>query len=199
MSQGQGPSLLFNFEDFVRITNHLPEEVTGRYDGRDYVWEAAVEGQDPAYLDVHKIVATHIFGWLDPARTYLAKDAQEIRERAMLRLGWVQPIHNPNAPVTENPLKPALRKLQKISIGPLPPFQNVRLLRPKDADGNEDPNRAPVIDVLPAETEPAPRVASGTPVGAGEAPKPALPKDPQENVYQPPQRVEQVPAKKGAK
>jgi hypothetical protein len=191
-----GQSLLLNLDDFVRITNLSDEEISGRYDGKDYDW------RPEEYLDVHKIVATHIFGWLDPERQYTAKDATEIRERAMLRLGWIQPIHRPGEP--EQNMKYALAKLKKVRIEAVPPFPNVRILRPKDAQGQTDDYRMPEFEVIPS-TEPAPRVAPGTPVGDGsqsgsEAPKLA-PEDPLANTYHPPRRVEQnvvARPKKGA-
>lgn len=190
-----GQSLLLNLDDFVRITNLSDEEISGRYDGKDYDW------RPEEYLDVHKIVATHIFGWLDPERQYTAKDATEIRERAMLRLGWIQPIHRPGEP--EQNMKYALAKLKKVRIEAVPPFPNVRILRPKDAQGQTDDYRMPEFEVIPS-TEPAPRVAPGTPVGDGsqsgsEAPKLA-PEDPLAHTYHPPRRVEQnvAPKKKGA-
>ena len=195
--QGQGQNLLFDFDDFVRITNHLPETIEARYDNRDYIWEAALPDSDPSthdFKDVHKMVAQHVFGWVDPkvAPNLTQKDIIEIRERAMLRLGWIQPSNDPNTTP-----KAALKKLQQITIGPLPPLQNVRLLRARDSQGNEDPNRAPVLDVLPAE-EPGLSVAPGVQVGSGEAAsKPLLPEDPLANAYQPPKRVEQVKAKGG--
>ncbi len=194
-----GQSLLLNLEDFVRITNLSDEVISGRYDGKDYDWNPQ------EYLDVHKVVATHIFGWLDPERQYTAKDATEIRERAMLRLAWIQPIHRPGEP--EHNMKFALAKLKKVRIEAVPPFPNVRILRPKDAQGNTDDYRMPEFQVIPAsDQEPAPRVAPGTPVGGGPeastvSEKPLAPEDPLANTYQPPRRVEQnvVPPKKGAK
>jgi hypothetical protein len=176
-----GQSLLLNLEDFVRITNHSEEIISGRYDGKDYDWHPN------EYLDVHKVVATHIFGWLDPEKVYTAKDAQEIRERAMLRLAWVQPVHRPDEP--EQTLKHALAKLKKVTIEAVPPFPNVRILRPRDAQGQPDDYRMPEFQVIPA-TEPAPRVTPETPVGGGEqgassnpVPKPLLPEDPLEHTY----------------
>jgi len=180
-------SLLLNLEDFVRITNNSKDTIWGRYDGKDYEWRPG------EFLDVHKIVATHIFGWLDPEAQYSEKDAREIRERAMLRLGWVSGPRNFDQ-------KYALGKLREVSIEAVPPFPNVRVLRARDARGEIDEYRMPSVEILPdgSEPEPAPRVAPGTPVGSGAQGQTILgPEDPQENLHQP-RRVEPALQKKGA-
>lgn len=179
-------SLLLNLEDFLRITNKSEVEIEGRYDGKDYVWASG------DYLDVHKVVATHIFGWLDPNLQYEDKVAKEIRERAFLRLGWVSGPRGLD-------MKNAMKELKKISIEPVPPFPNVRLLRARDANGAEDSFRMPSMEILPEgdATESAPRVAPGTQMGGGaddsQPVNPARdlrPEDPQANAYTP--RVQQT-------
>jgi hypothetical protein len=188
-------SLLLNLEDFLRITNKSDVVIEGRYDGKDYTWEPG------EYLDVHKVVATHVFGWLDPAYEYEPKVAKEIRERAFLRLGWVSGPRGLD-------MKHALNQLKQVSIEPVPPFPNVRLLRAKDPSGLDDNFRMPSMEVLPEgeqADESAPRVAPGTPMGGGaDDPKPATakdlrPEDPQANNYTP--RVQQntlhLPKKQG--
>lgn len=181
-----GQSLLLNLEDFLRITNKSEGQIEGRYDGKDYIWAPG------EYLDVHKVVATHIFGWLDPMLQYDPKVAQEIRERAFLRLGWVSGPRNLD-------MKHAMGQLKSICIEPVPPFPNVRLLRAKDASGTIDDFRMPSFEVLPEgeqASESAPRVAPGTPMGGGaDGPQPVnpakdlRPEDPQANAYTP--RVQQ--------
>jgi len=181
-------SLLLNLEDFLRITNKSEAVLEGRYDGKDYVWAPG------EYLDVHKVVATHIFGWLDPNLQYEPKAALEIRERAFLRLGWVSGPRGLD-------MKHAMNQLKKVSIEPVPPFPNVRLLRARDATGAEDNFRMPSMEILPEgdASESAPRVAPGTQMGDGaQEPKPVnpakdlRPEDPQANAYVPPSRVQQT-------
>lgn len=179
-------SLLLNLEDFLRITNKSEAEIEGRYDGKDYTWAPG------EYLDVHKVVATHIFGWLDPNLQYEEKAAREIRERAFLRLGWVSGPKGLD-------MKYAFGQLKQVSIEPVPPFPNVRLLRARDATGAEDSFRMPSIEVLPEgehAEESAPRVTPETQMGGGAAsPQPVnpardlRPEDPQANAYTP--RVQQ--------
>lgn len=178
-------SLLLNLEDFLRITNKSDAEIEGRYDGKDYTWAPG------EYLDVHKVVATHIFGWLDPNLQHVEKDAREIRERAFLRLGWVSGPRGLD-------MKHAFGQLKQVSIEPVPPFPNVRLLRARDATGAEDNFRMPSMEILPEgdATESAPRVAPGTQMGGGAAEtqpvtpaKDLRPEDPQANAYTP--RVQQ--------
>lgn len=154
-------SLLLNIDDFVRITNTSSELIVGRYDGKDYEFPPpARDGEHVEYFpqDVHKVVARHVFGWLDPKLTYTEKDAQEIRERAFLRLGWVS--GEPDKTLTK-----AFVRLREIRIEPVPPFPNVRVLRP------DSEYKMPKFEVIPVdETESAPPVAPGKQVSeAGEA------------------------------
>ena len=178
-------SLLLNLEDFLRITNKSGAEIEGRYDGKDYTWAPG------EYLDVHKVVATHIFGWLDPNLQYDEKVGREIRERAFLRLGWVSGPRGLD-------MKHALNQLKQVSIEPVPPFPNVRLLRARDATGAEDNFRMPSMEILPEgdAIESAPPVAPGTQMGGGadglqpvNPAKDLRPEDPQANAYTP--RVQQ--------
>jgi hypothetical protein len=178
-------SLLLNFEDFVRITNHSSEEIDSRYDDKPYTW---APGQ---YLNVHKVVATHVFGWLDPDKQYTQREATEVRERAFLRLNWVN---------FQRDMKYALGKLKEISIEPVPPFgTNVRVIRGRTPDGVLDDNRAPAIEVLPESTElaspgsPGPQGESGT---QGPPSPPLGPEDPLANQPVMPRRVEQNIGKK---
>ena len=138
-------SLLLNLDDFVRITNNSDEVVWGRYDGRDYEW------QPKDFLDVHKVVATHVFGYIPPEAQLTQERMEDIRVRAFMRLGWLGSA--------DQSLKTALAKLRTIAIEPVPPFPNVRVLR------REDPHQPPQIEMVDPEL-PAPRVAPGP---AGEA------------------------------
>lgn len=147
-----GMSLALNLEEFVRITNHSSERIWGRYDGHDYEW--APEGEEGCYQDVHVLVATHIFGYLPPGAQLTPERVEDIRTRAFQRLGWLG--------LPEQSMASALGKLRQITIGPLPQAPNVRVLRPQDE------YRPPTIEMVEADTEPAPRVAPGTPAGAGD-------------------------------
>ncbi len=144
-------NLLLQLEDFVRITNNSEETLWGRYDGRDYEW-APKES-----LDVHKLVATHVFGFIPPEIPLTPERVEDIRVRAFMRLGWLGGANQD--------MKSALKKLQGICIEPIPPFPNVRILT------RDDPNRAPQIEVIQPESS-APRVAPG-PAGETSEGKPS--------------------------
>jgi hypothetical protein len=159
-------NLVLDLDDYVRITNNSREEIEGRYDGFDYKW-----GPGDA-LDLKKTVATHIFGWVDPDAKLTPEIAKEVRERALLRLGWIDAPHN-------RTLKDGLEKLKLIKIEPVT-YANVRVLHPTD-----DPNRAPSIEILPPEENSAYDGASAEQGGAGAGvpqPRHFGPEDPQANM-----------------
>jgi hypothetical protein len=59
--------------NYVRVTNKNPEIIRGRYAGKDYVFKPN------APVDVHEVVAHHIFGF-----------GAEDQIAAMNRLGWMK-------------------------------------------------------------------------------------------------------------
>jgi hypothetical protein len=143
--------MALNLEDFVRVRNNSDGHIWGRYDGRDYEWPPG------HYLDVHKVVATHIFGFATPEM--LAGLPRErildIRQRALLRLNWIPP---------GGTLEQGMARLKAITIEPIPPFPNLRILR------KQDPNLAPEIEVTgdPEQLaqQVAPALAQPSPEGA---------------------------------
>jgi hypothetical protein len=158
-------SLALDFSDYVRILNNSDQPIQGRYDGRDYRWEPH------GYLDVHKVVAVHIFGFIPPEVAEALKEhpdrLEDIKTRAMMRLGWLK--------VGED-FASARQRLTAIRITPVPMPENLRVLRPEDphlmprveahvpgiaggsesrtADAGEQPPAAvPIPDVSPAPVE----------------------------------------------
>jgi hypothetical protein len=62
--------------NYVRVTQYTNQPIEGKWDGTLYSFP---DSHDGAYLDVEKIVALHVFG-------YMGSEAQ--RQAAILRLGW---------------------------------------------------------------------------------------------------------------
>lgn len=142
--------MLFEIDDYLRVTNCSQEEILGRYDGRDYLWAPG------EHLDVHKDVARHIFGYVTPNSGFDAKRIQDFRERAFMRLGWMGR--------SEQTMQLALQKLREtIVIEPMPVAQNVRVIR------NADPNRAPTVEIEKTSA------AGGSGAGVGDGGKVAVP------------------------
>jgi hypothetical protein len=126
-----GTSLALDFSDYVRITNTSDAEIKGRYDGRDYLW------RPHAYLDVHKVVAVHVFGFIPMEMAEALKEhpdrLEDIKTRAMMRLGWLK--------VGED-FAAARAKLALIRITPVPMPENLRVLRP------DDPHLMPQVEAF---------------------------------------------------
>jgi hypothetical protein len=63
--------------NFVRVTQYTNQPIVGKYDGKLYTFP---DSHDGAYVDVEKIVALHVFG-------YMGDEGQ--KQAALLRLGWL--------------------------------------------------------------------------------------------------------------
>lgn len=92
---------MIDTKNFVRVTQYTNAEIVGRYDGNDFVFP---DSHDGAYLDVEKIVALHVFG-------FMGTDDQ--KTAAVLRLGWVNRM----------PVEEARKQLdQCVAFHDVPPF-----------------------------------------------------------------------------
>lgn len=114
-----GKSLLFNLDDFVRITQETGEEIVGRYDGVDYTFPHG------APVDVHKAVAQHIFGF------GLPEESSDLRVQdktaALSRLAWIKDNSSENR-------KLALARLRKVRFDEIPPLPTVLRLKHAEED-----------------------------------------------------------------
>lgn len=90
--------LTLNLDDYVRVVHYLGETIRGRYDGKDYEFP---DGHDGAYKDCHKVVAHHIFGFLNADKM-----------PAILRLGWLNRME----------AETALKMLEQVTFHEVPPF-----------------------------------------------------------------------------
>src|SRR5262249_40232204 len=89
------------------------EDIEGRYDGKDYVFP----NDHP--VDIHKAVATHIFGFMLPEES----DDPRVQDKtaALLRLGWV---------TNSGDKKEGLKRLRTlVRFEEIPPFPTVLKLR----------------------------------------------------------------------
>ena len=152
-------NLMLNLDDYVRVTQTASDEVVGRFDGVDYTFPAG----EP--VDVHKAVATHIFGFGLPEQS----DDPRVQDKTpcLLRLGWLS---------VSGERKSALETLRKhVKFEEIPPFPNVlRLRQPEENTG-----------LLQVETESAAsRVPSSPPpVGVGGSPGKAGSPDHKETLH----------------
>jgi hypothetical protein len=83
-----------DLSNYVRVRNNSTKDLTGRYDGIDYVFRVN------QVTDVHEDVARHIFGFGETDKT-----------RAFLRLGWTA-----NGATMED----ALQRLNDFEFGEVP-------------------------------------------------------------------------------
>jgi hypothetical protein len=106
-------NLHLNLDDYVRVTQTAQEEIVGRYDGVDYTFPNDVP------VDVHKAVATHIFGFGLPEMS----DDPRVQDKTpcLQRLGWVS---------NSGERKAGLDTLRKsVKFEEIPPFPTVLRLR----------------------------------------------------------------------
>lgn len=61
---------------YVRVTQYTNQAIIGKYDGTLYTFPDSHDGQ---YVDVEKIVALHVFGYMG---------TEQQKQAAILRLGW---------------------------------------------------------------------------------------------------------------
>jgi hypothetical protein len=107
-----GNNLLFNVDDFVRVTQETGEEIVGRYDGVDYTFPHGYP------VDVHKAVAVHIFGFGLPEES--TDPRVQDKSAALMRLNWLN---------TSGDKKSALARLRHVRFDEIPPFPTVLRLR----------------------------------------------------------------------
>jgi hypothetical protein len=111
-----GSNLLFNVDDYVRVTQETGETIVGRYDGVDY------EFPNNHPVDVHKAVAVHIFGFGLPDES--TDPRVQDKTPALMRLAWIR--DGGQYPQTK---KQALAKLRQVRFDEIPPFPTVLRLR----------------------------------------------------------------------
>jgi len=152
-------NMMLNLDDFVRVTQETGVDITGRYDGKNYTFVNGVP------LDVHKAVATHIFGFMLPE---LSDDPrQQDKIPALLRLGWIDSSGQRDA---------ALETLRtRVRFEEIPPFPTtLRLRQPEESSG--------IVDRPPSEensTFSAGGLATGVGMGSGGGSLGAAPTNPQ--------------------
>src|SRR5258708_12789355 len=101
--------LLLNLEDYVRVINTTGDVIYGRYDGINYEFpDGSKTGE---YVDVHKQVAMHVFGFMLPES---AEPPMQDKTAALLRLGWLRG--------DSRTLKTPLAPLRKLHFHPIPPL-----------------------------------------------------------------------------
>jgi hypothetical protein len=144
-----GSNLLFNVDDYVRVTQETGETIVGRYDGVDY------EFPNNHPVDVHKAVAVHIFGFGLPDES--TDPRVQDKTPALMRLAWIR--DGGQYPQTK---KQALAKLRQVRFDEIPPFPTV--LRLRQAEENTGMTQV----ALPEES--ASRVPSSPPLGGGAVP-----------------------------
>jgi hypothetical protein len=120
-------NLLMDMEDYVRVVQTTGKDIRGRYDGKDFLFpdaETDVAKNGRGYLDVHKDVATHIFGFGYKERS---EDPNVFDKMpALMRLGWL---------TDSNSVDEALTKLRKnVRFLEIPPFPTTVLEFKRDAD-----------------------------------------------------------------
>jgi len=149
--------LLLDLEDYVRVINTTGKPIEGRYDGIDYEFPDAQESReagDQEYVDVHKSVAQHIFGFGLPDQ---AEPPYADRTQCLFRLGWLTQ--------SSDSFKTGLDKLKRgIQFHPVPQFPTSVLEFKK----REDESVARV---------PSPTMGQGA-AGGDPASSPAAPADP---------------------
>jgi hypothetical protein len=123
-------NLLMEMEDFVRVVQTTGKDILGRYDGKNFVFpnaETDVHKGGRGYLDVHKDVAQHIFGFGYKERS----DDPNVFDKlpALMRLGWV---------TDSNSVDEALKKLRvNVRFLEIPPFPTTVLeFQRKDAEAD---------------------------------------------------------------
>jgi hypothetical protein len=147
-------NMLLNLDEFVRVTQTTGDEIVGRYDGVDYTFP------DGEPVDVHKAVATHVFGFGLPEES----NDPRVQDKtpALLRLNWLS---------SSADKKHGLETLRtRVKFEEIPPFPTVlRLRQPEENTGQLQADS----------TELASRVPSSPPLGGGgshESVAPANPK-----------------------
>lgn len=107
--------LLLDLDDYVRVINTTGKAIEGRYDGIDYEFPDAQEQREAGaqeYVDVHKSVAQHIFGFGLPDQ---AEPPFADRTQCLFRLGWTG--------ATRATMDEGLNRLKKgIQFHPVPQF-----------------------------------------------------------------------------
>lgn len=145
-------NMMLNLDDFVRVTQTAAETIVGRYDGVDYTFPYGEA------VDVHKAVATHVFGFGLPEQS----DDQRVQDKTpcLLRLGWLS---------VSSERKAAIDTLRtKVKFEEIPPFANVLKLRHVEEN----------TGMVQQETESASRVPSSPPLGSGAPPPGGGPANP---------------------
>ena len=155
-------NLHLNLDEFVRITQTVQDKIVGRYDGINYTFPHNVP------VDVHKAVATHIFGFGLPE----VSEDQRVQDKTacLMRLGWVS-----NSGDRESGLE-SLRK--HVMFEEIPPFPNVlRLRTPEENSG--------LLQQEPAESTASRVPSSPSSMGSGATPEKAGPNDPKATLHLP--------------
>jgi hypothetical protein len=112
------PNMMLNLDDFVRVTQETGETIVGRYDGVNY------EFPHGEAVDVHKAVATHIFGFGLPEYS----DDMRVQDKsaALSRLNWMR---------NSEDRKAALQRLRMVRFDEIPPFPTVLKLQHDENSG----------------------------------------------------------------
>lgn len=109
-----------DLSEYIRVKNNSDEDLYGRYDGKDYLFEVG------KVTDIHNLAATHIFGF-----------GEEDKTTAFHRLGWFANGMN---------YKQAMQRLSEFEFGEVPSPQEEHKSAPRKAKTAKTSSPTPLAD-----------------------------------------------------